>query len=289
MDHICEICGRKFKSASGLSGHRQLSHSAIAKPNTPDEHVLAEALESTLDSLGEHRELIATLQLNMAAIDTRLDSFQRSLTPPDGHNPPSLALISAWESCPDCGPKWIELKEVLWQRLHDEKLAALKALAEHSEDENPEHSEQVDVAQPQRWLIVLPYKVQLGLSPSDLGYKCGFEWSDKRNSLPGLPDGIKGYCKVTSDKAEVEKYSGEPDVQVIELPNPDGELRPAWLIMTPGGGHHGFKWDEKRGKYCLVVWDEQVAEEWAKKRGFEVVEIAGSLLEEYEQAHPLGV
>ncbi|MBA7666422.1 hypothetical protein ES703_74503 [subsurface metagenome] len=285
----CPICGLQFKSPQGLAGHKRLVHGDVAKPNAPDEHVLAAALVSVLDGLGEHQALLAGMQANLGAIETRLESFQRSLTPPDGHNPPSLELIKVWEACSSCAEKWAELKEVLGQRWHEENLAALKALAELSGEAEAEHSEQVEEAQPQRWLIVLPYKVQLGLGSSDLGYKCGFEWSDKRNSLPGLPDGIKGYCKVTSDKAEVEKYSGEPDVEVIELSNPDGELRPAWLIMTPGGGHHGFKWDEKREKYSLLVWDEAVASEWKEKGGFEVVEIAGTLLEEYEQAHPLAV
>ena len=135
MSHICEICGSGFKSASGLSGHKRLTHGDIAKPNTPDEHVLAEALVSTLDSLGAHEELMATLQANMSAVDNRLGSFQRSLTPPDGHNPPSLALISSWENCPSCASKWEAVKEALIERSHKEKLAEEKALAERSHEE----------------------------------------------------------------------------------------------------------------------------------------------------------
>lgn len=212
----CQICGETFKSSQGLSGHRRLSHGEIAKANSPDEHLLSATLVSTLDNLGEHKELIATLQANMAAIDTRLDEFQRSLTPPDGHNPPSLALVSAWENCPDCGPKWIELKELLWQRFHDEKLAALKALnehsqeaeAEHSKEAEAEHSEHSEDLPPQRWLVVCP------------GYVAGFKWADRVERLPGVPDSIEceGYCKVVDDEAEAKDWRGKRGFQVIELP-----------------------------------------------------------------------
>jgi len=218
----CEICGEKFKSAQGLSGHKRLSHAEIAKPNQPDEHLLSATLVSTLDSLGEHRELIANLQANMAAIDTRLDGFKSSLVrPPDQ---PSVALIKHWQECPDCSPVYADRRfalvglmvadlsdserESLWQGLRDESLAAAQALAEHSEDETPERSDQVEAVQPQRWLIVRP------------GYAGGFKWMDRGDSLPGLTAGnskVEGYIKVSEDEAEVEKFRGKPGVRVIEL------------------------------------------------------------------------
>lgn len=231
MEHICEICGRKFKSASGLSGHKQLSHSLVAKPDTPDDHVLAEALESTIDLMGEHKAILEDLQANMLSVAGRLDGFQRSLTPPDGHNSPSLALISAWEECSACAPKWNELKEVLWQRFHEEKKAEAKVLAahedqvserseevevpnsyreavdEHSEEAVAENSGQVEEAQPKRFLVVAG------------GYKKGFTWHDKQDNCPGLPADkkIEGYVRVCEDPDEVEVFRGKKDIEVIEL------------------------------------------------------------------------
>jgi len=64
------------------------------------------------------------------------------------------------------------------------------------------------------------------------------------------------------------------------------ELRLAWLVMAPGGGHHGFRWDAERSLYCLLVGDEGVADEWRKKKGIDVKELAGAVLDEYEAAHP---
>jgi len=214
--YSCEICGKQLKSAAGLSGHKQIAHAAIAKPNVPDDHVLAEAVESALDNMGELRELldsqlpkiVVELKANWEAVSVKLDGFQRSLNPPNGHDAPSLALISAWESCSSCGPKWIELKGVLKQRWHEEELAAVQALAKHSGDETPERSDQVEAVQSQRWLIVLP------------GPKSGFKWMDRGDNCPGLPAGnskVEGYCRVVEDEAEVEKFRGKSGIEVIEL------------------------------------------------------------------------
>ncbi|MBA7706935.1 hypothetical protein ES703_115794 [subsurface metagenome] len=193
---------------------------------------------STLDGLGEHRELLNTLQGNIAAIGTRLDSFQRSLTP--SVYLPSVDTIKHWQECPDCSPIYADRRfalvdlmvadlsdderESLWKRLHDEKLAALTALGKYSEEQPPEQSREAVLAQS--------------------------EHSDEN------------------------------------VPDQSGELRRAWLVMAPGGGHHGFKWDSDRSYYCLLVSDEDVANEWRKKSGIKVVELAGTVLDEYEQSHP---
>ena len=270
MPHICEICGKGLKSAAGLAGHKQIAHAAIARPDVPDEHVLAEAVESALDIMGELRELldrqlpqiVVGLNANWDAVGAKLDSFQRSLTPPDGHTPPSLALIGSWEDCSGCAPKWVELKEVLWQRLHEEKLMALrqslheeklaeaKALAEHSGEAESERSEQAELLS-QRWLVVLPT------------YKGGFRWKGRKDGFPGLPASIQceGYVKVV-ERDEADTYRGKRGVEVLELMPIDGladyeesKLRTSAetkakpkLRMSPGY-FSGSKWDEERQLY----------------------------------------
>ena len=247
MPHICEICGKGLKSAAGLAGHKQIAHAAIARPDVPDEHVLAEAVESALDIMGELRELldrqlpqiVVGLNANWDAVGAKLDSFQRSLTPPDGHNPPSLALIGSWEDCPGCAPKWVELKEVLWQRLHEEKLAEARALAEHSEEGNPERSEQAELLS-QRWLIVLPSS------------KGGFRWKGRKDGFPGLPASIQceGYIKVSEDRVEIEKYRGKRGVEILELMPIDGlaDYEEPELKTSPCY-FGGSEWDQEKGLY----------------------------------------
>ncbi|MBA7709781.1 hypothetical protein ES703_118706 [subsurface metagenome] len=205
MAHICEICGRDFKSASGLVGHKRLKHGEIAKPDTPNDHVLAEALESAIDSLGEHRDLLADVQATLGSVSTKLDGFQRALTPPDGHNPPSMELVDVWERCPSCSPKWSAMKEPLFARLHDDLFPTIgsresiehikKFEEEHSEKANPERSENSGEAKMQRWQITRAYPGR------------GFKWSEDREL----------YYFETEDERLVEEYRGKKGIQVLEL------------------------------------------------------------------------
>jgi len=52
------------------------------------------------------------------------------------------------------------------------------------------------------------------------------------------------------------------------------ELPPKrWLIMQPGGGHRGFKWDDGREMYCKVTDDESEVEQARGRKGWQVEEI----------------
>ena len=211
MAHICEICGRDFKSASGLVGHKRLKHGEIAKPDTPNDHVLAEALESAIDSLGEHRDLLADVQATLGSVSDKLDGFQRALTPPDGHNPPSMELVDVWERCPSCSPKWSAMKEPLFARLHDDLFPVTKAMMDHidefeaerSEKANPERSEQQAELNPKRWVILSP------------GPRKGFNNPHYGDSEWKKYD-AKSYLE-TEDERLVEEYRGKKGIQVLEL------------------------------------------------------------------------
>lgn len=213
MGENCEICGREFKSRQGLVGHRRLSHGEVAKPDAPSEHVLAEALESALDSLGEHREVLAVVQANLESVNAKLDGFQPSLREM-GPTKPSLELIDHWVGCSDCSPIYADLRRKLVDRIladfsKAEKWDLCKALdadvhridpamAEHIKEfeeakaKEPETSEEVE---PKRWLITR--------SDPGKGFKWDFEYI--------------AYVKETEDRAEMEEALKQKGVEVFEF------------------------------------------------------------------------
>ncbi|MBA7630164.1 hypothetical protein ES703_37678 [subsurface metagenome] len=310
VGHECDVCGKILSTRSGLVGHKMFAHpEPVERPSGSPEEVLVELLGCVKEALDrmdgrvkDWGSQLVGLEAKIADASGRLDSFQGGFmerlqvaqaaqqaaedraahaeAEARKHPKPERDLLEVWLNCDACVPL---LRDFSTQLGHELMELGEPALAKHVEEFKAKQAEAeaaVEAAAklpPQRWLIVRP------------GYSGGFKWKYRWDSFPGVSDSIKceGYCKVIEDEADLEKFRGERGVEVIGL-NPDGEPRPAWLIMSPAGGHRSFRWDQERGKYCLLVWDEEVAGEWAKKGGFEVVELAGTVLEEYEKAHPLG-
>ena len=234
----CSVCGRQFKTTQGLSGHMRMVHSVVAGNNMPsNEHVLQSALESAIDNIGEHREILSDLQSNMASIGNKLDGFQRSLS--EGSSKPSVALVEHWRVCTECSPFYADQrfamaclivadlsgdeKKSLFDRIHDYLFPLRPPCAENKQGQELELSEEVveEISgealgeyskgdrPPQRFLVVCG------------GYRVGFEWSDRLSSMPSVPDGIEGedsgYYKVVEDASEADKYQGKGSFRVIEL------------------------------------------------------------------------
>jgi hypothetical protein len=100
----CLICGRSFKSASGLGGHKRLVHGSIGKRELPDNEVLAVSLEEALDSIGELREGVNERLGGIEKAIGVVQDLQRKFAGTLNHNniKPNAALLDHWGQCADC-------------------------------------------------------------------------------------------------------------------------------------------------------------------------------------------
>jgi hypothetical protein len=100
----CVICGRSFKSASGLGGHKRLVHGSIGKRELPDNEVLAVSLEEALDSIGELREGVNGRLGGIEKAIGVVQELQRKFMGTLHHNniKPNAALLEHWGQCADC-------------------------------------------------------------------------------------------------------------------------------------------------------------------------------------------
>jgi HPt (histidine-containing phosphotransfer) domain-containing protein len=115
MEYVCQICEKKFKSSSGLAGHKQLSHGTLAKRQVPDGDVIAENLELALDSLGQLRDDVSE---KLSGIEKALEVVsvqQRGLAGTLRHEAlkPTTALLDHWANCEDCEKELVLLRSQL--------------------------------------------------------------------------------------------------------------------------------------------------------------------------------
>ena len=215
----CSVCGRQFKTTQGLSGHMRMAHSRVAGNNMPsNEHVLQSALESAIDNIGKHREILSDLQSNMASIGNKLDGFQRSLS--EGSSKPSVALVEHWRVCTECSPFYADQrfamaclivadlsgdeKKSLFDRIHDYLFPLRPPCAENKQGHELELSEEVveeisgEELPPKRWLIMRPG-----------GGRSDFKWDEGREF----------YCKESDDESEAEAARSRKGWQVEEIPS----------------------------------------------------------------------
>jgi len=115
MAYECPICGKSFKSPSGLAGHKQLSHGTLAKRSVPDGDVIAENLELALDSLGELHQFFSE---KLGSIERALEVVsvqQRGLAGTLRHEAlkPTGMLLDHWTNCEDCQKELVLLRAQL--------------------------------------------------------------------------------------------------------------------------------------------------------------------------------
>lgn len=95
----CELCGRTFKSASGLSGHKQLQHgSAKAEISQDPDTALAEILTSVRESLDQVQAQVDGLKGQLDATNQRLTDFQYKL-PSAAPGQGGAVMVTVYEQC----------------------------------------------------------------------------------------------------------------------------------------------------------------------------------------------
>jgi len=77
----CEICGRSFKSAAGLSGHKQLAHgSPTARVSQEPDIALSEILGAVHEGIGALRGQVDSLKAQLDATNQRIADYRGSTT-----------------------------------------------------------------------------------------------------------------------------------------------------------------------------------------------------------------
>jgi hypothetical protein len=107
----CLICGKTFKSKSGLSGHQQFAHPR----EVPDNERLALNLETTLDEIGQLREEFSE---RLGGIERSLEGvreLQRGFSGTLKHQAikPTSMILDHWQNCEDCQAELVLLRAKL--------------------------------------------------------------------------------------------------------------------------------------------------------------------------------
>jgi len=228
VGYECPVCGKVLSTKSGLVGHRMFSHpEPVEQPSGSPEEVLLEVLGGVKEALDrmdgrvkDWGSQLVGLEAKIVDASGRLDGFQGSfierLTAAQAahqaaehradaaaarHSIPTVAeaaLMAA--SCAECA-------ERLGLIVDDG--AAARGWSNPGPEAAAEAAAELAAELPsRRWLIVRP------------GPAGGFKWRNRGDNCPGLPadrSKVEGYCKVTSDAAEVEKFRVKSGIEVIEL------------------------------------------------------------------------
>lgn len=83
-EYICDICGRQLKNASGLAGHKMLSHSITREQDNgnPPDGALAEMpgdVKSSTERLEDSESHVQELQGQLHTANGRFDDLRESM------------------------------------------------------------------------------------------------------------------------------------------------------------------------------------------------------------------